>query len=163
MQVTNPYFFEGKPLFLLFPLWELNLLFLHLFVLLLDFIDEGIADAGKLKVVGELLEQLLRAVGHDGINGLHLHHGNTLGDDAQFLGGTPGEVDDASADKRTAVGDLHNDFLAVGRVLHMKHRTEWVGAVRTGEAVVVKPFSVGCACACCTFRIIGGLATHSLG
>ena len=84
-------------------------------------------------------------------------------EDAKFLGGTPGEVDDTAANEGSAVGDAHNDFTTVGGVLHAQHRAEGVGAVCTGEAVVVQPFAVGGAGSRCTLGIIGGLAfLHNL-
>lgn len=49
---------------------------------------------------------------------LYFHHCHTGSDDAELLGCTPREVDDAATDERPAVGDAHNDFLAVGGVLH---------------------------------------------
>lgn len=89
---------------------------------------------------------------------LYLHHCHTGGDDAEFLGSTPREVDDAATDERPAVGDAHNDFLAVGRVLYTQERAERIGAVGTGEAVVVQAFTIGGAGTGGTLRIEGSLA-----
>lgn len=88
----------------------------------------------------------------------YLHHCHTGGDDAEFLGCTPREVDDAATDERSAVGDAHNDFLAVSGVLYTEERAERIGAVGTGEAVVVQPFTVGGASTGGTLGVEGSLA-----
>lgn len=88
----------------------------------------------------------------------YLHHCHTGGDDAEFLGGTPREVDDAATDEWSAVGDAHNDFLAVGRVFHTQERAERIGAVGTGEAVVVQAFTISGAGTGGTLGVEGSLA-----
>lgn len=89
---------------------------------------------------------------------LYLHHCHTGSDDAELLGCTPREVDDAATDERSAVGDAHNDFLAVGRVLYTEERAEGIGAVGTGEAVVVQPLTIGGASTRGTLGVEGSLA-----
>ena len=89
---------------------------------------------------------------------LYLHHCHTGSDDAEFLGCTPREVDDAATDERSAVGDAHNDFLAVGGVFHTQECAEGIGAVGTGEAVVVQPLTVGGAGTRGTLGVEGSLA-----
>lgn len=89
---------------------------------------------------------------------LYLHHRHTGSDDAELLGGTPREVDDAATDEWSAVGDAHNNFLAVGGVLYTEERAEGIGAVGTGEAVVVQPFTIGGASTGGTLGVEGGLA-----
>ena len=89
---------------------------------------------------------------------LYFHHRHTGGDDAEFLGCTPREVDDAATDEWPAVGDAHNDFLAVGRVLYTQERAEGICAVGTGEAVVVQPFTVGGAGTGGTLGVEGSLS-----
>lgn len=89
---------------------------------------------------------------------LYFYHCHTGSDDAELLGSTPREVDDAATDEWSAVGDAHNDFLAVGGVLHTQERAEGIGAVGTGEAVVVQPFTVGGAGTRSTLGVEGSLA-----
>lgn len=89
---------------------------------------------------------------------LYLHHCHTSGDDAELLGCTPREVDDAATDEWSAVGDAHNDFLAVGRVFHTEECAERIGAMGTGEAVVVQPFTVGGTGTGGTLGVEGGLS-----
>ncbi len=89
---------------------------------------------------------------------LYFHHCHTGGDDAEFLGCTPREIDNAATDERPAVGDAHNDFLAVSRVFHTQERAEGIGAVGTGEAVVVQPLTVGGAGTGGTLGVEGSLA-----
>ena len=89
---------------------------------------------------------------------LYLHHCHTGGDDAEFLGCTPREVDDAATDEWSAVGDAHNDFLAVGGGLYTEERAEGIGAVGTGEAVVVQPLTVGGAGTRSTLGVEGSLS-----
>ena len=99
----------------------------------------GDLEVGKLCVVVGLAEgnTVLRC------HLLYFHHCHTGSDDAELLGCTPREIDDAATDEWSAVGDAHNDFLAVGRVLYTEERAEGIGAMGTGEAVVVQAFTVG--------------------
>lgn len=114
----------------------------------------GDLEIGKLCVVVGLTEgnAVLRC------HLLYLHHCHTGSDDAELLGGTPREVDDAATDERSAVGDAHNDFLAVGGVLYTQERAEGIGAVGTGEAVVVQAFTISGASTGGTLGVEGGLA-----
>lgn len=114
----------------------------------------GDLEIGKLFVVVGLTEgnAVLRS------HLLYLHHCHTLGDDAELLGCTPREVDDAATDEWSAVGDAHNDFLAVGGVFHTQERAEGIGAVGTGEAVMMQSFTVGGASTGGTLGIEGSLS-----
>lgn len=114
----------------------------------------GDLEVGKLCVVVGLTEgnAVLRR------HLLYLHHCHTGGDDAELLGCTPREVDDAATDEGSAVGDAHNDFLAVGRVFHTEECAEGIGAVGTGEAVVVQAFTVGGTGTRSTLGVEGSLA-----
>ena len=114
----------------------------------------GDLEVGKLCVVVGLTEgnAVLRC------HLFYLHHCHTGSDDAEFLGCTPREVDDAATDERSTVGDAHNDFLAVGGVFYTEERAERIGAVGTGEAVVVQAFTVGGASTGGTLGVEGSLA-----
>lgn len=88
----------------------------------------------------------------------HLYYGYALRNDAEFAGGAIREVDDASASVRTAVGDAHDDLLAVALVGYAQQRAEGIGAVSARQTVMVQALSAACARACGTFRIERGLA-----
>lgn len=79
------------------------------------------------------------------MHALYLHHCHSLREDAQLFGGTIGEVDDASATMRTAVGDAHYHLLAVALVGDTKEGAEGMGAVSTRKTVVVKTLATACA------------------
>lgn len=88
----------------------------------------------------------------------HLYNGYALRNNAEFVGGAIREVNDASASVRTAVGDAHDDLLAVAFVGYAQQRAEGVGAVSARQTVVVQALSAACARACGTFRIERSLA-----
>lgn len=88
----------------------------------------------------------------------HLYYGYALRNNAKFVGSAIREVDDASASVRTAVGDAHDDLLAVALVGDAQQRAEWIGAVSARQTVVVQALSAACARACGTFRIERSLA-----
>ena len=67
----------------------------------------------------------------------------TLRDDAQLLGGTPREVDDASADVWTTIGDSDHDAAAVGWIVDLQLGAEGVGEVGTGQTVAMQAFATG--------------------
>lgn len=88
----------------------------------------------------------------------HLYYGYALRNNAEFVGGAIREVDDASASVRTAVGDAHDDLLAVALVGDTQQRAEGIGAVSARQTVVVQALSAACARASGTFRIERSLA-----
>lgn len=89
---------------------------------------------------------------------LHLHNGYALRNNAEFVGGAIREVDDASASVRTAVGDAHDDLLAVALVGYAQQCAEGKRAVSARKTVVVQALSAACARARGTFRIERSLA-----
>lgn len=91
------------------------------------------------------------------IDFLNDDHGDSRRDDVEFFCRPPGEVDDSSANKRTAVGDTDDDTTAVGRVVNLKHGAEGIAAVGTRQAVGVQPFATGGAATVETLCIEGGL------
>lgn len=93
-----------------------------------------------------------------GMYALHLHDGYALRNDAEFAGGAIREVDDASASVRTAVGDAHDDLLAVALVGDAQQCAEGISAVSARQTVVVQALSAACARASGTFRIERSLA-----
>lgn len=72
-----------------------------------------------------------------GMHALHPHDGYALRKNAEILCSAVGEVDDASASVRTAVGDTHNDLFAVAFVGDAQQCAEGIGAVGAGETVVM--------------------------
>lgn len=72
-----------------------------------------------------------------GMHAFHLHDGYALRKDAEFPGSTIREVDDASASVRTAIGNTHDDLLAVALVGDTQQCAEGIGAVGAGETVVM--------------------------
>ena len=115
-----------------------------LFHALLPLVVECGAVSGDFEI-GNLRLFLFGSVGNATVfaYGFNLDHGDALGDDAELLGCTPREIDDASADEGTSVGDAHDDLPSVGGVLHPQERSEGIGAMGTGHAVVVEAFAVG--------------------
>ena len=72
-----------------------------------------------------------------GMHAFHLHDGYALRKDAELPCSAIGEVDNASASVRTAVGDTHDDLFAVALVGDAQQCAEGIGAVGAGEAVVM--------------------------
>lgn len=72
-----------------------------------------------------------------GMHAFHLHDGYALRKDAEFPGSTIREVDDASASVRTAIGDTHDDLLAVALVGDAQQCAEGIGAMGASETVVM--------------------------
>lgn len=93
-----------------------------------------------------------------GMHALHPHDGYALRKNTKLPCCAVGEVDDASASVRTAVGDTHNDLFAVAFVGDAQQCAEGIGAVGAGETVVVQALAATCARASGTFRIERGLA-----
>lgn len=93
-----------------------------------------------------------------GMHALHPHDGYALRKNAEIPCSAVGEVDDASASVRTAVGDTHNDLFAVAFVGDAQQCAEGIGAVGAGETVVMQALSAACARARGTFRIERSLA-----
>ena len=93
-----------------------------------------------------------------GMHALHPHDGYALRKNAELPRSAIREVDDASASVRTAVGDAHDDLLAVALVGYAQQRAKGIGAVSARQTVVVQALSAACARACGTFRIERGLA-----
>lgn len=93
-----------------------------------------------------------------GMHALHPHDGYALRKNAEIPCSAVGEVDDASASVRTAIGDTHDDLLAVALVGDAQQCAEGIGAVGAGETVVVQALSAACARARGTFRIERSLA-----
>lgn len=93
-----------------------------------------------------------------GMHALHPHDGYALRKNVELPRSAIREVDNASASVRTAVGDAHDDLLAVALVGDAQQRAEWIGAVSACQTVVVQTLSAACARACGTFRIERSLA-----
>lgn len=93
-----------------------------------------------------------------GMHALHSHDGYALRKNAELPCSAVGEVDDASASVRTAIGDTHNDLFAVALVGDAQQCAERIGAVGAGETVVMQAFAATCARASGTFRIERSLA-----
>ena len=93
-----------------------------------------------------------------GMHALHPHDGYALRKNAEIPCSAIREVDDASASVRTAIGDTHDNLLAVALVGDTQQRAEGIGAVSARQTVVVQALSAACARACGTFRIERGLA-----
>lgn len=93
-----------------------------------------------------------------GMHTFHLHDGYALRKDAEFPGSTIREVDDASASVRTAIGDAHDDLLAVALVGDAQQCAEGIGAMGAGETVVMQALAAACARARGTLRIERSLA-----
>lgn len=93
-----------------------------------------------------------------GMHAFHLHDGYALRKDAEFPGSTIREVDDASASVRTAIGDTHDDLLAVALVGDAQQCAEGIGAVGARKTVVMQALAATCARARGTFRIERSLA-----
>lgn len=72
-----------------------------------------------------------------GMHALHPHDGYALRKNAEILCSAVGEVDDASASVRTAVGDTHDYLFAVALVGDAQQCAEGIGAVGAGETVVM--------------------------
>ena len=72
-----------------------------------------------------------------GMHALHLYYCYTLRKDAELPRSAIREVDDASASVRTAIGDAHDDLLAVALVGDAQQCAEGIGAMGAGEAVVM--------------------------
>lgn len=72
-----------------------------------------------------------------GMHALHPHDGYALRKNAELPCSAVGEVDDASASVRTAIGDAHDDLLAVALVGDAQQCAEGIGAVGAGETVVM--------------------------
>lgn len=71
------------------------------------------------------------------MHALHPHDGYALRKDAELPCSAIGEVDDASASVRTAIGDTHDDLLAVALVGDAQQCAEGIGAMGAGETVVM--------------------------
>ena len=93
-----------------------------------------------------------------GMHALHPHDGYALRKDAELPRSAVGEVDDASASVRTAIGDTHDDLFAVALVGDAQQCAEGIGAVGAGETVVMQALAATCARARGTFRIERSLA-----
>ena len=93
-----------------------------------------------------------------GMHALHPHDGYALRKNAEILCSAVGEVDDASASVRTAIGDTHDYLFAVALVGDAQQCAEGIGAVGAGETVVMQALSAACARARGTFRIKRSLA-----
>lgn len=93
-----------------------------------------------------------------GMHALHPHDGYALRKNAELLCCAVREVDDASASVRTAIGDTHDDLLAVALVGDAQQCAERIGAVGAGETVVMQALAAACARARGTFRIERSLA-----
>lgn len=72
-----------------------------------------------------------------GMHALHPHDGYALRKNAELPRSAVGEVDDASASVRTAVGDAHDDLLTVALVSDAQQCAEGISAVGAGETVVM--------------------------
>lgn len=72
-----------------------------------------------------------------GMHALHPHDGYALRKNAEILCSAVGEVDDASASVRTAVGDTHDYLFAVALIGDAQQCAEGIGAVGAGETVVM--------------------------
>lgn len=72
-----------------------------------------------------------------GMHALHPHDGYALRKNAELPRSAIREVDDASASVRTAIGDTHDDLLAVALVGDAQQCAEGIGAMGAGEAVVM--------------------------
>ena len=93
-----------------------------------------------------------------GMHALHPHDGYALRKNAELPCSAVGEVDDASASVRTAIGDAHDDLLAVALIGDAQQCAEGIGAVGAGETVVMQALAAACARARSTFRIERSLA-----
>lgn len=93
-----------------------------------------------------------------GMHALHPHDGDALRKNAELPCSAVGEVDDASASVRTAIGDAHDNLLAVALVGDAQQCAEGIGAMGAGETVVMQALAAACARACGTFRIERSLA-----
>ena len=93
-----------------------------------------------------------------GMHALHPHDGYALRKNVELPRSAIREVDDASASVRTAVGDAHDNLLAVALVGYAQQCAEGISAVSARQTVVVQALSAACARACGTFRIERSLA-----
>lgn len=93
-----------------------------------------------------------------GMHTFHLYYCYALRKDAELPRSAIREVDDASASVRTAIGDTHDDLLAVALVGDTQQCAEGIGAVGAGETVVMQALAATCARARGTFRIERSLA-----
>lgn len=93
-----------------------------------------------------------------GMHTFHLYYCYALRKDAELPGSTIREVDDASASVRTAIGNTHDDLLAVALVGDTQQCAEGIGAMGAGETVVMQALTTTCARARGTFRIERSLA-----
>lgn len=93
-----------------------------------------------------------------GMHALHPHDGYALRKNAELPCSAVGEVDDASASVRTAVGDTHNYLFAVALVGDAQQCAEGIGAMGAGQTVVMQALAAACARARGTFRIERSLA-----
>lgn len=66
---------------------------------------------------------------------------DALAENAELLSSTPGEVDDTPTAKGTAIGDAHHDNTIVSRIGDTQARAKGMGAVGTGQAVVMQPLA----------------------
>ena len=92
----------------------------------------------------QIVDGVFRLKGYDGVViALYDDRGNALRDDTYLLGRTYRQVDDSSLHIRAAVGNPDDHLFAVGGIGHLEHRAERIGAMGTGQTVVVKPFTAG--------------------
>lgn len=93
-----------------------------------------------------------------GMHALHPHDGYALRKNAEIPCSAVGEVDDASASVRTAIGDTHDDLFAVALVGDAQQCAEGIGAVGARKTVVMQALAAACARARGTLRIERSLA-----
>lgn len=97
-------------------------------------------------------------------NDLYDHGGDALAEDAQQAGGFPREVDDATTAEGATVVDADNDDTVVGGIGDTQTRAEGMGAMGTGEAVVMKALTTAGEAARGPLAIVGSNALlHVLG
>ena len=89
---------------------------------------------------------------------LYLDRGDASTKDAQLLSGSPREIDDSSAAKRTTVVDLHHDNPVVVGIKHPEQRAERMFLVGTGETVVMQTLTTRRQSSRGPFPIVGGNA-----
>ena len=88
----------------------------------------------------------------------HNNGGDALAEDAYLAGGTPREVNDATATKGAAVGHSHNDDTIIGGIGHLEQRAKLMCAMGAGEAVVVQSLTAAGKPPGGSLAIVGGNA-----
>ena len=94
---------------------------------------------------------------------LHDDGGDALCDNAYLACSADGEVDDASPDVGSPVGDAHDDALVAFGVGNFEQCAEGVGLVGAGERVGMQAFAVGRALSRKIPGVEGGISLLGLG